>query len=140
MYIRAFAVCWMALVVSACGFQDVGIVDTEVDSIFANYNAKDIEKILNRHSSAWKENHIATARALLGKMRSTLGDALEWSRTGYNFKSSIRAGTTYVATYAVKFEHGDGGLRFTFLKEDDQLKLQGFNVNSTALVLGGNET
>jgi transposase len=110
-------------------------VENTVVTVASNWNADELWKRASPHLRT-----IATRndmRGLFDTARQALGPLLEYRGSqGQALISTMNSQTTISAKYVARahFQNGDADLQFVLVKQGDEWMIEGFHINSSALM------
>ncbi len=134
MFGKTFAMA-AVLVLSGCGSQQsVDNAKAAVSVFHADLDAANINSIWADTAPAFRET---TDRKQLGSfllaVNRKLGKVRRSEQVGWQMNTTTQ-GSFVVLQMQTEFERGPAQETFTFLRDGEQLRLAGYNVNSNALV------
>ena len=118
---------------ASCGFNErLSEAEGLVKEFQSLYNTQSYDTIYEQllHTE-WRDNQPAGEfKTFIVDLNTLAGDRLSGIRTTYNWKSTVREGTTVVLRYETQFRNGLVIETFTFRATDGKLKLFGYKFNA----------
>jgi hypothetical protein len=136
MRLHAFLAAPLLVLAAACNpMKDVSSGETAVARFHQQYNHSQFEQIYGGSDDVFKRSsEKAEVLRFLAVVRRKLGAEVSAKRTGFNVNTDLTKGQSVVLTYDTKFEHGTAAETFTLHVSEGVAQLEGYNINSTALV------
>ena len=124
------------LFAAGCGTQkDLAETANGITLFHAEMNNQDYSAIYNEADQRFRD---ATKRedffAFMNGVHRKLGYEQSCERRTFNVYFNT-SGTQVRVSYATKFSQGDAQEQFTWVRNGDGMKLLGYNINSTALII-----
>jgi hypothetical protein len=125
------------LVLSGCsGGKDLGAAQKEIASFHAQLNAGQFDQLYSAASPAWKQaSSQSDSRQLFTAIHTKLGAYQSGKQNSWRVNYGT-GGTTILVLYDSKFQKGDAQETFTYRRSGNDTKLEGYNINSRALITG----
>jgi hypothetical protein len=126
----------LLVLAAACNpMKNVASAETAVSRFHEHYNRSELDAIYGGADDAFKRgSDKAEVLRFLGAVRRKLGAEVSAKRTSFNVNADLTKGQSVVLTYDTKFEHGTGVETFTLHVSEGVAQLEGYNINSTALI------
>ena len=132
---RSFLAIATVAILSACGLtksKDVAV--KFVDAFHQQFNDSKFGEIYSASTPAFKSAaNEADFTKFIQAVRTKLGTVKSASQNGWKV-NNINGVTSVVLTYKTDFEKGSAEETFTFIVSGESAAIQGYNVNSPALI------
>ncbi len=133
--VGVIAISLLALIAAGCGMSSAKPkAESAMAAFHSQLNAGDLDSIWNTADEAFRssvkrdkyDKFIGAVHRKLGNVVKTT--TVNWSVNSRNFKTSV------VLVQDTEFEHGAGSETFTYNVSGDDVKLAGYNIQSSDLV------
>lgn len=125
----------LALLGGCAGAASVGDAEKEIAAFHRQLDAENYSAIWQAASADMKGATSETQfMDLLGAVHRKLGKVVRTEQVGWNSNVST-SGSFAQVQMDTTFEHGKGMETFIYRKVDEELKLSGYNINSTDMML-----
>ena len=124
-----------ALLLASCGMKEaMDKADTEIAEFHGHFDREEYDAIWKTTSGEFRK---ATSKQdferLLVAIHTKLGTVKESSQQGWQANTNNGVSTVVIGMKST-FERGEGAETFTYIRDGEDLKLLGYNINSAALI------
>ncbi|MEM9086257.1 MAG: hypothetical protein AAGB23_10080 [Pseudomonadota bacterium] len=126
----------LALGLGACNpVENIDEAADQIDRFQSHFSYGDVDEMYLMASPSFrKSTSLAELRDQVGVISLRLGPVETTERTSFNINTTP-AGTRTVITMQTRFEQGEGVETYTFVGNGENMRLEGWNVNSNRLMI-----